>query len=326
MKFLDKKEQVLELKLTQYGKSLLSRGVFKPTYYAFYDDDVIYDRQYMASASSSPLEHPTKASDRIRKSVRPEPQYNYAGVETTINQLAETSVETIGFIGSQGPVLENTTVSELTLEQKLEALSKPPSAIDNYYSMGLPMGTSDYNSDKAPAWNLKFLEGEISGSVVDYTGSSGLIKIPQLEVEAFYDVETKQFTSVSDKPSEESNITTFPDNSYIEIEKNHIMVDFGEYNSLFENENFDIEVYEVIEQPSTNQLKQTLDSLYFIKSEKNNSQEYFLENGNEKLEINSKNVEYYFDVRVDDEIDDDIGIIDSANIYKTVPENDKEPC
>jgi len=43
MKFLDRKEQVLELSLTQYGKSLLSRGRLKPFYYAFFDDDLIYD-------------------------------------------------------------------------------------------------------------------------------------------------------------------------------------------------------------------------------------------------------------------------------------------
>ena len=43
MKFLDKKEQVLDIQLTQYGKRLLSNGKFKPHSYAFFDDDIIYD-------------------------------------------------------------------------------------------------------------------------------------------------------------------------------------------------------------------------------------------------------------------------------------------
>ena len=43
MEFFNKKEDVLEIKLTQYGKYLLSRGKFKPHYYAFFDDDVLYD-------------------------------------------------------------------------------------------------------------------------------------------------------------------------------------------------------------------------------------------------------------------------------------------
>ena len=39
MKFLDKKEQVLDIKMTPYGEYLLSQGRFKPEYYSFYDDN-----------------------------------------------------------------------------------------------------------------------------------------------------------------------------------------------------------------------------------------------------------------------------------------------
>ena len=151
MKFLNRKEQVLELHMTQHGKSLLSRGAFKPVYYAFFDDDVIYDSQYMSDGSATALENSTKASDRIRKANRTEPQYNYAGVETNITKLLEMGEGT-----SRSPMLPQ----ELTLQQKLEELSKPPSAIDNYYSLGLPMGTSEYNSDKDPAWDLFLHSGK----------------------------------------------------------------------------------------------------------------------------------------------------------------------
>tara|TARA_Y100000310_G_scaffold345536_1_gene466196 strand:+ start:3036 stop:4871 length:1836 start_codon:yes stop_codon:yes gene_type:complete len=45
-KFINKKEQVYDLKLTSYGHHLLSIGEFKPIYYAFFDDNVIYDKSY----------------------------------------------------------------------------------------------------------------------------------------------------------------------------------------------------------------------------------------------------------------------------------------
>jgi len=45
-KFINKKEQVYDLKLTSYGHHLLSIGEFSPSYYAFYDDNVIYDIRY----------------------------------------------------------------------------------------------------------------------------------------------------------------------------------------------------------------------------------------------------------------------------------------
>ena len=43
MEFFNSKEDVLEIKLTQYGKFIYSKGKFKPTYYAFMDDDILYD-------------------------------------------------------------------------------------------------------------------------------------------------------------------------------------------------------------------------------------------------------------------------------------------
>ena len=42
-KFLDKKEQVIDFKLTSYGRYLLSIGSFKPSYYAFFDNNIMYD-------------------------------------------------------------------------------------------------------------------------------------------------------------------------------------------------------------------------------------------------------------------------------------------
>jgi len=45
-KFLNKKEQVIDFQLTPYGNYLLSTGVFKPAYYAFYDSNILYDKRY----------------------------------------------------------------------------------------------------------------------------------------------------------------------------------------------------------------------------------------------------------------------------------------
>ena len=43
MTFFNKKEEILEIKLTSHGKNTLAAGSFKPMYYAFFDDDVLYD-------------------------------------------------------------------------------------------------------------------------------------------------------------------------------------------------------------------------------------------------------------------------------------------
>ena len=46
-KFLDKKQQVYDFKLTSYGKHMLSEGTLRPIYYAFFDDNIIYDGTYV---------------------------------------------------------------------------------------------------------------------------------------------------------------------------------------------------------------------------------------------------------------------------------------
>jgi hypothetical protein len=42
-KFINKKEKVYDFKLTPYGHYLLSIGAFKPEFYGFFDDNIIYD-------------------------------------------------------------------------------------------------------------------------------------------------------------------------------------------------------------------------------------------------------------------------------------------
>ena len=46
MTYFNKKEEVFDVQLTSEGRRLLSLGRFKPSYYAFYDDDILYDFGY----------------------------------------------------------------------------------------------------------------------------------------------------------------------------------------------------------------------------------------------------------------------------------------
>ena len=58
MEFFDKKEEVIDLQLTQYGKFLLSMGKLKPVYYAFYDENIIYDSEYAGFSETQNQCHP----------------------------------------------------------------------------------------------------------------------------------------------------------------------------------------------------------------------------------------------------------------------------
>ena len=77
MKFFDRKEEVIDLQLTQYGKHLLSKGQFSPIFYAFYDNDILYDSQYTGL-----IEDQNTIKTRIKdQTPRSKTQYLYHGLE-----------------------------------------------------------------------------------------------------------------------------------------------------------------------------------------------------------------------------------------------------
>ena len=64
MTFLDKKEEVFDLVLTEKGREKLSQGKFIPHSYSFYDNEVIYDRSYSYAG-----EDQNTISPRIKRSL-----------------------------------------------------------------------------------------------------------------------------------------------------------------------------------------------------------------------------------------------------------------
>ena len=83
--FFDKKEEVINIELTQYGKHLLSRGKFRPHYYAFYDDDVLYDTQY-AGYSENQNEAQLRILDHTPTM---KPQGYRTGIEENIEEIID---------------------------------------------------------------------------------------------------------------------------------------------------------------------------------------------------------------------------------------------
>ena len=85
MTFKNQKEEVIEIELTSYGKHLLSKGKFRPTYYAFFDDDILYDSEYAGL-----VEEQNYAQTRIlEETPRMRVQTTYTGLETEIEKQIE---------------------------------------------------------------------------------------------------------------------------------------------------------------------------------------------------------------------------------------------
>jgi len=58
MTFFNKKEEVFDVQLTSEGRRQLSMGSLKPAYYAFYDDDVLYDVAWIDSTETQNQSQP----------------------------------------------------------------------------------------------------------------------------------------------------------------------------------------------------------------------------------------------------------------------------
>ena len=64
MEIIDKKEETLQLVLTEKGREKLSKSMFKPHSYAFYDNEIIYDNSYNNKSEEQNLIQP-----RIKKTL-----------------------------------------------------------------------------------------------------------------------------------------------------------------------------------------------------------------------------------------------------------------
>jgi hypothetical protein len=275
MSFFNKKEEVLEIELTSYGKSLLAKGKLRPTHYAFLDDDIIYDAQYGASEES-------EADKRIREETpRSRVQHNFSSVEDTRASRQETVPTTSGDI-----------IKEILIQEQNRRNANPP------------IGTSANSSVYHPAWKSYLLQGELDSSLPYIEMGDSTINIPQLEVKQ------RDFTYKAIKDTDSNSSLygyVFPDGSSVtlkEDENNEFLLFLQENNASSDSENFSIEIYEVEEQSG----KEFLTPLGFSKRPQRDMIVDGIMLDNEvQGEIDPSEdptlSEYYFEIEVDEEID-----------------------
>ena len=289
----------MDIQLTQYGKYLLSKGIFRPKFYAFFDDDIIYDQRYAftSSAGSNQAlnpdmtieEHQNDIELRIKDTPRPKVQHVFSGIETNITGNYAWGAE-CGELGTFQLSQPGATMGLCTVQPGPE----------KNYSMHLPLGSSGLNSSFAPSWNIEFLNGGIHSYENTITGSNfGHVTIPQLSGSCRF----KTYVTFVDEDGglvenyiEDDygyyndalmlkDFSSYKDGSLIQIQPNYIFLDVEEKNTDFLKENFDIEVYKIDNEGKEERL-------------------YFFNEDSDEEEYKKHHVEYYLDIFVDNEISD----------------------
>tara|TARA_R100000030_G_scaffold18395_2_gene12660 strand:+ start:391 stop:1392 length:1002 start_codon:yes stop_codon:yes gene_type:complete len=285
-KFLNKKEQVIDFKLTNYGNYLLSNGSFKPTYYSFIDDNVVYDSAY--------FNRTTEKQNDIQKRIKEETQYLESLVlfeEVGANNLPDTEI--------------NFFQSDITPTQKVPRIDE--------FRLNLLIGDSYVAEDKqkVPSWKVVSLRSDISSSVLVDTINN--TRVPQINITANYQkkiVEREEYTNLTLNTSNDRDIEvvskTFADGKVVYLEMSEPLIYIEEVNTEVLNENFDIEVFEVqagstssgeslIRKYYQNERQQIIDGLMVMPNPMNP----------DVLEITDDAIEKLFSVFVDGEIDTD---------------------
>ena len=259
-----------------------------PSYYAFFDDDVLYDGEY-ADLSEDQNDVQVRI---LEESISMKPQPTYTSVENNIKV--------------------NTLYSEGSARRKKE---EPQINSDKNYATCLPLANSSLSSDYVPAWSLQLLNGNIDNVSSSINNSSGQYDIlspflayPQINLkDAVYDIVREVNDDTLLEGYKLISVLTEGNNTYYYSMKDQsIIIDAKEDNVDDLLKNFDIEMFieENSKQPGKNNTKKTLRKLNFKKDT------VFIEDGVlldepkvfEAVEDTSFS-EYYFEITVDDEIE-----------------------
>jgi len=223
--FFDKKEEVMKIELTPYGRYLLSMGKLKPKYYRFFDDNVLYD-----SKCGGFDEERNQTGNRIENEtplLKGNP--NITGVETNIRKM-ETPEATGGKIRVQ--ILD-----------------------DHINGMPHSLGTSNYLSKYKPSTKIDlfrgaFIPNRISGSYSSKNISSAVI--PQIPLKIFFTGSIKGTTlndDATDVNSFDSKI--FNDGTYFNVKYAPPILRLSEVSGFDEKENFILTAYKVYHDKGT---------------------------------------------------------------------------
>ena len=293
MTFFNKKEEILEIKLTSYGKHRLSAGKFKPVYYAFFDDDVLYD-----GARGGITEDNNNIEPRI--------QENTPSLRTQTN-----------FNDLEAEVRKQRASGDRTQFTKDDTVFDDDDGLRNV----LPLGNSELGNVYTAAWGIQFLKGDFwksRSSTYDPTDTSACytaapyrcqkptINIPQLEakVEVAPKIVEKDFVGVVDE--ETGKYITELDGKFLRLEDDFILLEIQEKNVELLNDSFSIEVYEITTDHAG---KEVLKPKMFKKEIELIRDGILLDEAEISAQVSTESVdnnyvEYFFEIKMDNSIDE----------------------
>jgi len=329
--FFDDKEEVMTIELTEWGKYLYSIGKFKPKYYAFSDDEVLYDGTYGGLSS----EEQKDIEDRIMNNtpyLKPHTRLVEAkGYYQEYDSASEPNSQVYS------DPIDSMTLVDTKIENKIELLMQKNSRYSQAtrelrYLVRSKIGTTRSTSTDYPAFDLTMLRSKIESATNSMSSSYGYLKIPQLEVN-LQNILTivpsgSVFVSRLDEKANLGNINpnlrtlkesvTFQDGSKIYFENNFLALDLFQEGVEYKTKNFTVEVFEYTVDDngySLKELKQVIktdevDSEGFLQPRNTTDSLPFANQISTSLEVQTASsgdmLSDYFDLQIDRDIPDEV--------------------
>jgi hypothetical protein len=237
MEFFDSKQEVIDIRLTQFGKRLLAKGAFKPVFYQFFDDDILYN-----SEKAGFSEEQNSAEDRILETPRLKTMHVNSGVETSFKQ--EQKLIESGSLPVYQEIKED---EQPQVAQKLLTYS---------------LEKSEINSQEAPRFQLSLNDSYIYSTSSSLTVDGVTLPIPQLNLTSSYTLIRDTRNAIDEIPqmvvdSENyleltADEVEFLDKSTITIRRQDLIIDMDEFGVDLGLDNFEIEIFEITEEKKEN--------------------------------------------------------------------------
>tara|TARA_B100001094_G_C18140969_1_gene777850 strand:+ start:290 stop:1156 length:867 start_codon:yes stop_codon:yes gene_type:complete len=236
MTFFNKKEEVIDIQFTRFGKRLMATGEFKPVYYQFFDDDIVYNSNSVAGTGF--LESQNETQNRILSDT---PRFK-------------------GNPNSSGLQSDGLT-DNFNISSEGESSKKHYSLIDQDRILLYPLAQYESDSHEAPHLHLRSLGANLNAQEIEFlqtTGSGVYRKFPQLKVDSTYQLTRLSGANMADSELSRlrnsnnfidltSEKVEFLDQSSLSVTGEKMIFTLEESNSYYNLSNFELEIYEIDE-------------------------------------------------------------------------------
>jgi len=304
--FFDSKQEVIDFQITPHGKRLMSKGNFKPTYYSFVDEGVIYDSEYASFTDNSQndIESRIQEETPVLKIIA-----NTYGVERDIKQKANVKdkllIDNLSLLSNSGLQTEFAPSWEVTLLKNTIINTTPYYTSSDGFYVNIPQINISCSYKEEIRIDKLYLQAKQTSNEADYGNDKITFEtslLGPLSTDGISGISLQEQSEQNGKNSTFLTSKKFEDGTLFIVEEDEVVIDLMQLNVGTEEE-YEIEVFKYEKDKNG---KQVIVPLDFLVKENDNIIDDILVDLSENYTIfqnDNNKVEYFIDISTDRQIE-----------------------